>query len=294
MLELAADLGAEVERLSAGELRIHAADDPRTELDEELCGRIRASVLFTGPLLARCGRAVVPPPGGDVIGRRRLDTHMNAFERLGARVNAGRRVDVSADRLQRRERVPRRSLGNGHRERRHGRRARPGRDRHRERGQRAARPGSLPLSGRAGSGYRRHRLQRPAGARRRASAGRRLAHLSRSHRGRELHRARRGHRGRDRHRGRRAGAPGRDLARVRAARRVVRHRGHDCAGSRRSGSWSFATTSARRSRRSRTAPGRPSPPTSRRSRSRWPRRREARCSSSRRCSRTASSSWTSS
>ena len=100
MLELAADLGADVERLSAGELRIHAADDPRTELDEELCGRIRASVLFTGPLLARCGRAVVPPPGGDVIGRRRLDTHMNAFERLGARVNAGRRVDVSADRLQ--------------------------------------------------------------------------------------------------------------------------------------------------------------------------------------------------
>jgi UDP-N-acetylglucosamine 1-carboxyvinyltransferase len=99
MLELAADLGAEVERLGPGEIRIHAADDPRSELDEELCGRIRASVLLAGPLLARCGRAIVPPPGGDVIGRRRLDTHMHAFERLGAAVNATRRFELTADHL---------------------------------------------------------------------------------------------------------------------------------------------------------------------------------------------------
>jgi UDP-N-acetylglucosamine 1-carboxyvinyltransferase len=99
MLELAADLGADVERLGSGEIQIHAATDPRTELDEELCGRIRASVLFAGPLLARCGRAIVPPPGGDVIGRRRLDTHMHAFQRLGAAASASRRFELTAERL---------------------------------------------------------------------------------------------------------------------------------------------------------------------------------------------------
>jgi len=99
MLELVADLGVEVERLGPGELRIHAADTPRHELDEELCRRIRASVLLAGPLLARCGRAVVPPPGGDVIGRRRLDTHIAAFERLGATVTVDRRYVMEAYRL---------------------------------------------------------------------------------------------------------------------------------------------------------------------------------------------------
>jgi UDP-N-acetylglucosamine 1-carboxyvinyltransferase len=99
MLELAADLGVEVERLGPGELRIHAADVPRHELDEELCKRIRASVLLAGPLLARCGRAVVPSPGGDVIGRRRLDTHVHAFERLGASVTVDRGYVMEAPEL---------------------------------------------------------------------------------------------------------------------------------------------------------------------------------------------------
>jgi UDP-N-acetylglucosamine 1-carboxyvinyltransferase len=99
MLELAGDLGVEVERLGPGEIRVHAAETPRYELDEELCRRIRASVLFAGPLLARCGHAVIPPPGGDVIGRRRLDVHMHAFERLGGRVQADRRFVLEADAL---------------------------------------------------------------------------------------------------------------------------------------------------------------------------------------------------
>jgi UDP-N-acetylglucosamine 1-carboxyvinyltransferase len=90
MLELAAEVGAEIERLGPNELRITAPPSPRPELDEELCRRIRASVLFAGPLLARCGRAFVPPPGGDVIGRRRLDTHMHAFEQLGATIDVER------------------------------------------------------------------------------------------------------------------------------------------------------------------------------------------------------------
>src|SRR6187401_159842 len=79
MLDLAADLGADVERIGNGEVRISSRAVSKQELDEELCSRIRASILFAGPLLARWGQAVIPPPGGDVIGRRRLDTHLHAL-----------------------------------------------------------------------------------------------------------------------------------------------------------------------------------------------------------------------
>ena len=57
---------------------------PRRDVDRELAERIRASFLLAGPLLARFGRAEMPPPGGDVIGRRRLDPHLDAFRALGA------------------------------------------------------------------------------------------------------------------------------------------------------------------------------------------------------------------
>ena len=63
---------------------------PSTRLDPELCARIRASILLAGPLLARFGAADVPPPGGDVIGRRRVDTHLMAFAALGAEVEVDR------------------------------------------------------------------------------------------------------------------------------------------------------------------------------------------------------------
>ena len=99
MLELVADLGVEVEQLGAGEVRIHATEPTKTELDEELCSRIRASILLAGPLLARWGEAIVPPPGGDVIGRRRLDTHIHAFTRLGAEIYANRRYQMRAAEL---------------------------------------------------------------------------------------------------------------------------------------------------------------------------------------------------
>ena len=99
MLELIADLGVEVEHGGRGEVRIHAADVRKRELDEQLCSRIRASVLLAGPLLARCGEAIVPPPGGDVIGRRRLDTHIHAFTRLGAEVRTNRRYHMTSDGL---------------------------------------------------------------------------------------------------------------------------------------------------------------------------------------------------
>jgi UDP-N-acetylglucosamine 1-carboxyvinyltransferase len=99
MLELVADLGVDVEQVGGGEVRIHAADVAKRELDEELCTRIRASVLLAGPLIARCGEAIIPPPGGDVIGRRRLDTHIHAFSRLGAHVHANRLYHMRTDGL---------------------------------------------------------------------------------------------------------------------------------------------------------------------------------------------------
>ena len=97
MLDLVADLGVEVERQGEGRVRILADDVRKHELDAELCTRIRASILLAGPLLARWGEAIVPPPGGDVIGRRRLDTHIAAFARLGAEIEADRRLHMRAN-----------------------------------------------------------------------------------------------------------------------------------------------------------------------------------------------------
>jgi UDP-N-acetylglucosamine 1-carboxyvinyltransferase len=99
MVELIADLGAEIEWTGRNEVRVHAPEVRKTELDEELCSRIRASILLAGPLLTRFGRADVPPPGGDVIGRRRVDVHMHAFAELGAEVHPGRRYLIEAERL---------------------------------------------------------------------------------------------------------------------------------------------------------------------------------------------------
>jgi UDP-N-acetylglucosamine 1-carboxyvinyltransferase len=99
MLELVADLGVDIHHHAPGELTIHAADVSKHELDEELCRRIRASILLSGPLLARTGEAIVPPPGGDVIGRRRLDVHIDALERLGAEIHVNRRFHMRASAL---------------------------------------------------------------------------------------------------------------------------------------------------------------------------------------------------
>ena len=96
MIDLLTDIGAEVEWLGPNRLRVWAADVRKTRLDAELCSRIRASILFAGPLLARFGAADIPPPGGDVIGRRRVDTHLMAFAGLGAEVAADREYRLSA------------------------------------------------------------------------------------------------------------------------------------------------------------------------------------------------------
>jgi UDP-N-acetylglucosamine 1-carboxyvinyltransferase len=95
MVALLADLGVRVEWLADNTVSLRAADITKTDVAPELAERIRASVLVGGPLLARFGGALLPPPGGDVIGRRRLDPHLDAFRALGATVEAERDIRLS-------------------------------------------------------------------------------------------------------------------------------------------------------------------------------------------------------
>jgi UDP-N-acetylglucosamine 1-carboxyvinyltransferase len=99
MVELLADLGADLEWTGPNDVRVHAADLAKHELDEELCREIRASFLLAGPLLARLGRVVVPRPGGDVIGRRRLDPHIHALAELGVEIAINGTYDMRVERL---------------------------------------------------------------------------------------------------------------------------------------------------------------------------------------------------
>ncbi|MGE5158167.1 MAG: UDP-N-acetylglucosamine 1-carboxyvinyltransferase [Gemmatimonas sp.] len=99
LVELIRSVGAVAEWRGPNQLAIHAKDVRAADLDPDLCARIRASVLLAGPLLARCGSLTLPPPGGDVIGRRRLDTHFLAFEQLGATVTATDRLEFRSSRL---------------------------------------------------------------------------------------------------------------------------------------------------------------------------------------------------
>jgi UDP-N-acetylglucosamine 1-carboxyvinyltransferase len=99
MVELLVDLGVHVDWMGPNELRVHAAEIVKFEVDEELCSRIRASFLLAGPLLARLGRVTMPPPGGDVIGRRRLDPHIHALSELGTEIEIDRGYEMRAERL---------------------------------------------------------------------------------------------------------------------------------------------------------------------------------------------------
>ncbi|MBV9798484.1 MAG: UDP-N-acetylglucosamine 1-carboxyvinyltransferase, partial [Solirubrobacterales bacterium] len=86
MILLLEELGVRVDWQGPGVVRLDASTVDRHDVDAELAERIRASFLLAGPLLARFGQAHMPPPGGDVIGRRRLDPHLDAFRALGATV----------------------------------------------------------------------------------------------------------------------------------------------------------------------------------------------------------------
>ena len=100
MLELVASTGVEVTDAGANAVRIDPRNLRRTSLDPRLCSIIRGSVLLAAPLLARTGRCVLPAPGGDGIGRRRLDTHLLAFGALGVRASFERGdLELEVDRL---------------------------------------------------------------------------------------------------------------------------------------------------------------------------------------------------
>src|SRR3954454_19397425 len=97
MLALLADLGVRVDWLEDNTVFLQADGIEDTEVDPALAERIRASFLVAGPLLARFGSALMPPPGGDVIGRRRLDPHLDAFRALGATIEHGHDIRILAD-----------------------------------------------------------------------------------------------------------------------------------------------------------------------------------------------------
>ena len=98
MLALLEELGVRVTWLSDHDVALCAAElaGGDVEIDRDLSEAIRASFLLAGPLLARFGRVRMPPPGGDVIGRRRLDPHLDAFAALGATFTHDRDIDLEA------------------------------------------------------------------------------------------------------------------------------------------------------------------------------------------------------
>src|SRR5690554_1110864 len=88
LLELVSLLGAETAWIGPNTVRIQAKEVRASAIEPAMAARIRASILLAGPMLARVGRMTLPPPGGDVIGRRRVDTHFLALAKLGAQVEA--------------------------------------------------------------------------------------------------------------------------------------------------------------------------------------------------------------
>lgn len=99
MLLILQALGASVEKIDEHEWKIDASLIRSSDIPAELSKKIRASILFAGPLVARTGKAVMPPPGGDVIGRRRVDTHFLALQELGARIEVQGPFTFTANKL---------------------------------------------------------------------------------------------------------------------------------------------------------------------------------------------------
>jgi len=99
MCHLLSDLGVDIAQVEPHTLRLQASHIRKTDLDADLCRDIRASILLAGPALARLGHVELPPPGGDVIGRRRLDTHFLAFKKMGAEMEANDRFRLRASQL---------------------------------------------------------------------------------------------------------------------------------------------------------------------------------------------------
>ncbi|MDR1388366.1 MAG: UDP-N-acetylglucosamine 1-carboxyvinyltransferase [Treponema sp.] len=99
MLEVYRSFGGSVESIATNEWKLTLGNLKTSKVPADAAKKIRASILFAGPLLARTGKAVLPPPGGDVIGRRRLDTHFLALTELGASVSTRRDFTFTAKKL---------------------------------------------------------------------------------------------------------------------------------------------------------------------------------------------------
>ena len=99
MLDVFIALGGEVESIEPNVIKLHINDIKLSEIPREQALKIRASILFAGPLLARTGKVILPPPGGDVIGRRRLDTHFLVLTELGSKVKVGDNFTFTAKSL---------------------------------------------------------------------------------------------------------------------------------------------------------------------------------------------------
>lgn len=98
MVEILEHLGCNVERVGKNHLKFQMTDI-KNDVPEAMASVVRASILFAGPLLARTGKVILPPPGGDVIGRRRLDTHFLALTALGAQVDIDGQFTITANKL---------------------------------------------------------------------------------------------------------------------------------------------------------------------------------------------------
>jgi UDP-N-acetylglucosamine 1-carboxyvinyltransferase len=96
LVELVKSLGVDVKWTDRNTLHIHAKSLEEAQLDPNLCRRIRASILLAAPMLVRTGAVELAPPGGDVIGRRRLDTHFLALERMGVELDFGETIKMKS------------------------------------------------------------------------------------------------------------------------------------------------------------------------------------------------------
>lgn len=99
MQNLLSSLGVEITELGGSTLKIQAKEVRPADLDPDMCRKIRASILLAGPMTARTGNLRLPPPGGDVIGRRRVDSHLLALRSLGAKVEYDRNFHFQTDGL---------------------------------------------------------------------------------------------------------------------------------------------------------------------------------------------------
>lgn len=99
LIDIMRSLGVELRWLDSRTLWVHAHSIKTTEIDAKLAGKLRASIVLAGPMLGRSGRVDLPLPGGDAIGERRLDMHMFALQKLGAKIEFDGVLHMRADAL---------------------------------------------------------------------------------------------------------------------------------------------------------------------------------------------------